>query len=150
MGPSRKTLDGTTVYLDSYYVGDTYAGVLEGCPPADWAIARAKNRLEELWGQGRPVLVVQPKRKPVVGSDGQQLKTYWFSNEKQPAEAVPQRCHMAWLNSYTSPKDSPDDDGSHLFVIWFDDQDAQDPLLMALKHVEEAGGWWTNAQGWCI
>jgi len=148
MGPQAKSVDGVIVFLDSYYVSDTYAGVLEGIPPVDWAIENAKHRLGKLWGEGRPVLVVQPQRKPVVGADGKQMQTYWFSTEKKPAEVVPGRCMMAWLNSF-DVQDS-NDDGTHVFVIWWDDQDAESPLLMALKHVNDAGGWWANAQGWGI
>lgn len=130
--PQEKSVDGVNVFLDSYYVHDTYSGCYEGAPSVDDSLKHAKLQLERIWGMHRPILVVQPTVK---------------EGGREPL--LPNRCMMAWLNSYTSP---PNQDfcGSHLFVIWFDDEDAQSPLLMALKHVNDAGGWWANAKGWDV
>ena len=135
--PQEKSADGVNVFLDSYHIQDTYAGCLEGLPDVKSSLAHATRRLEHVWGMHRPVLVVQP-----VLQDGP--PTYDGGKKLQ---RLPSRCMMAWLNSYSSP---PGEEwcGSHLFVIWFDEDDAQNPLLVALKHVNEAGGWWANAKGW--
>ncbi len=137
MGPSAKTQDGVNIYLDSYYVHDTYSGVLEGAPAADEMVKAARHQLERMWGTGRPILVEQP-----------QVQVIHAKTPNGPTfERLPQRCMMAWLNSYTAPEGS-DGDGSHLFVIWFDDDDARYPLTQALKVVNDNGGWWKNAAAW--
>jgi|SRR5579863_10250223 len=149
MQPSGTSVDGVKVGLDSYYVHDTYSGVLMGVPSADMMIDAAKCTAEDIWGKGRPTLVVPPKRTPILKPDGTPRVCTWPGYTGKPLESLPDRVMMAWLSCFTPPEGT-DFDGSHLFVIWFDDQDATDPVLMALKHVNEAGGWWKNAQGWSI
>jgi hypothetical protein len=120
--PQHLTLDGVNVTLDAYCVRPTF----QGSPNVTDVIQCAKREANRVWGGFRPILVVEPALE-----DGKQ---------------APTRCMMAWL--VASEHQDPDDDGTHLIVIWFDDDDPTDPLIMALKHVHEAGGWREHARGW--
>ena len=100
------------IKLDSFYIQDTASGLYQGTMTVDMAVATAKRRVKDIWGDNRPILVVRP-------------------------EAIHVRMCMAWL---CGPEKDKNDDGTHLFVIWFQDDDPVDIINAALKHVEIAGG----------
>lgn len=119
------------VSLDSYYTYCTYGGCFTGgLPDPRGCVMNAQNVLKSLWGPDRHVLVVPPV----------------FTGTKIDPR-LGERCMMAWLFSKTPPASDPSDDGSHLFVVWFNDRDPIDPLATALAQVEKHGGWWQHARG---
>jgi hypothetical protein len=147
---SAQTSDGVAVYLDSFYMYDTYSGVLEGMPTPEDMISSAQNRLTRIWGDNRPVLLVQPTLKDVSGTmPPAMLQRYQQVHNGAVPQKLPHRCMMAWLSSYTVP-DGSDAHGSHAFVIWFADADSTNPLADALAAVDANGGWWKNANVWWI
>jgi len=121
---------GVDVYVDSYYTRGTGSTFIGGNFSLDSAIDYARRSLELLWGPNRHSVVVPPK----VTAGGR----------------IPQRTLMMWLHSDERPMEHPGDDGSHLFLIWFADDDPIDALQDAVRHLDGMGGWWPHAKGYVL
>jgi hypothetical protein len=129
LGMRGRIDDGPMIELDSYCVGDTYSGIYEGADQVD-CVAMARADLDRFWGKERPVLVEEPER----GKD----------------EPFPRRRMMAWLVTNEAPAATPDDHGSHLFVVWWAERDPDNPLMAALEIVHRRGGWEKLSRGFCL
>lgn len=143
-----KLTDGRDVSLDSYYMTETYGGMLEGLPTRDRNESRlrsAKQSLEKIWGK-RKIHVVPPKVTPVVPGPGLGADTI----ARYPnAERFPPIMCWAWVTSFKTVHPDGDACGSHAFLIWF--QDEEQFALPPVEQVRQvlAGLTWAEvAEDW--
>lgn len=143
-----KLTDGRDVELDSYYMTETYGGMLEGLPTRDGNESRirsAKRDLEKLWGK-RKVHVVTPKVTPVVPDAFLRADTI---SRYPNAERMPPFMCWAWIVSFKTVQPDADASGSHAFLIWFQDREAAKlPLVEQAQQVLAGLSWAEIAEDW--
>ncbi len=105
------------IELDSYFIGDTYAGVLEGLPTPEEIFKSTSKHADRIFGERKKYI-----HNPYIPSN----------------KHLPKRCNMAML---TENNNGDDPDGWELVVIWFSDTDPKTPLKDALAVVDSYDGW---------
>lgn len=120
--------------ITSLYTYRTYAGCLEGIPEPTLFIKVARDKAVQLFGDGRPTLVLDPELKnvPPVGL---------FEGGK----LLPQWTHIAQIDGAPLP-DGRGHDGSQLILIWFSENS---DICETSYEVLQRFDWSKEAKGFC-
>ena len=110
---SIANITGHTLRVEDFHVSPTYAGMLEGLPDEQKNAEQVdfcRRQIQELCGQGRPVHLLPPA----------------ISMKRGHPHLPPVTC-WAWLTSNQPVRDM-NQDGSHVFLIWFTELDPTQSL----------------------
>lgn len=132
---------GRQVRLDSYHRSETYGGIYEGLPRVAEMLDRARQSLERIWGTGRPILVLPPQLTPGRPIPEGSPSRRYYGSDHYP-ERLPPICHLAWLES----SELEDGQGSHLFVIFWTEDDQSGSLSSLLSEMLRDVDWEAHAK----
>jgi len=103
------------IRLNSFHMGETYGGFLAG-PSDKWMEEHNVNILKRLEGEYCTSIFGSNRPTFIIGKDSFDLK-----------KRLPNAYVMVWLSCPSTVQD-PDQHGSHLVLMWFQDP-AEDPFL---------------------
>ena len=132
---SIPNITGHSLRVEAFHIAPTYSGLLEGFPNDEinaGEVAACRQQIEALYGRGRPIHVLPP----VV------------SLKRGHPHLPPVTCWV-WLTSNQPVRDA-NQDGSHLFLIWFSDADSNQTLQNLIAAAAQDLVWALVAQDFSI